>query len=113
MKKALTLAVLILGFTAFAQICRAESTNSLTSSTTSVSTAQSFSFLIFTAHLKAETTYLLQLDLQKSSNETYLCTVHYSAQIAANVHLLLRILFIAYIVFLFKKNLPLLIPHHA
>ncbi|RDB04261.1 hypothetical protein [Runella aurantiaca] len=112
MKKALTIATLILGFIAFAQVCQAESKPS--ASTSCVTAKQSFSFLSFTAQVEAKTTaHLFQMELKKSADKTLLFTVHYSAQIAQIANGILRVLFIAYIAFLFRQNFPLLKPQRA
>jgi hypothetical protein len=64
--------------------------------------------------VEAKTTaHLFQMKRKKPADKTLLFTVHYSAQIAQIVNGIFRVLFIAYIAFLFRKNFPLLKPQHA
>ncbi len=112
MKKSLTLIALVFGMLAFTQICRAESTS--LNKTESAFAKRSFSFFTFTAQLEAAATaHVFQLDLQKSADATYLFTLRYSIEIIETANNIFRLLFIVYIAWLFKKNLPLLIQQPA
>jgi hypothetical protein len=112
MKKALTLAAFILGLAALAYVCQAKSTSELRSDPAGKS--PSFSISVLTVEVGAKMTgSLFQMEMQKFADNTYRLRVHYSVRLAEFGHLLLRILFIAYLAFLFKKNFPLLMHQHA
>lgn len=112
MKKALTLAAFIFGFTVIAYVCQAKSTSELRSVSTVKS--QSFSIAVLTVEVSAKMTgSLFQMEMQKSADKTYRLRVHYSVRAAEFGHLLLRILFIAYVLYLLKKNFPLLTHQHV